>query len=382
MGSGGSHRLFIDGRVLEAPFGTGVTTYARTLIAAAELAGERVHLLRTTRGRQGFAGRLARYLRASRPTAIVAEDADGDLLGEDVFRLAQVRFNRHGQILRLVAPGPPGIMHWTYPVPIMIEGWLNIYTVHDAIPILHPGLTPIDGKRHRHLLDTLVKSAARIVTVSEAARQDLMQSFGWAGDFVTNLGLAVQVETRGPGSLPLGLRSREYLLFCGQIEPRKNLFRLIEAYAASGITMPLVLVGPDGWGARSILRKAASVRGVMRIPYLERASLLNLIANARALVLPSLAEGFGLPLAEAMALGTPTLISRDPALCEVAGGAALSVDGEDVAEMAGALARLANDEALCADLSKRGLARAPAFQIEAFGARLASFYAGLVAEHA
>jgi glycosyltransferase involved in cell wall biosynthesis len=368
--------------MLQSSAGTGVTSYARTLAAAARRTGRDTGILSAVPGWPGVLGKATRGALASRRVVSVVDDGAGGLAGRDIFRLAQVRFALRGRVLELRAPGPPGIMHWTYPVPMAMMDWINVYTVHDAIPLAHPELTPIDGDRHRRLLETLRPFADRIVTVSEAARQDLVRSLGWPGDFITDLGLAVAPRDEGIGSFPAGLSRRGYLLFCGQIEPRKNLARLAEAYVRSGLTMPLVLVGPDGWHSQSILRQIDAVPGIVRLPYLDRATLLGLIANARALLLPSLAEGFGLPVAEAMALGTPVLVSRDPALVEVTQQAAIAVDGEDVEALAGALVRLASDDALCAALSARGLARAPAFSIDRFAERLDAFYTGLVARRA
>lgn len=360
--------------------GTGVASYARVLVEAAQMGGHDVRILTATPGRRGLAGSLVRWIRAWRRMAILEDDGVKGLVGRDVFRRAQVRFNLHGRILELCAPGPPGIMHWTYPVPMAMRGWINLYTIHDAIPLLYPGLTPIDGDRHRRLLSALRPYAERIVTVSEPARQDVVRALGWPSDFVVNLGLAVKADTSHVASLPAGLSSKGYLLFCGQIEPRKNLTRLIQAYAESGITMPLVLVGPDGWRAKPIVRQARAVAGVVRFPYLDRATLLKMIADARALVLPSLAEGFGLPVAEAMAHGTPVLTSQDPALVSVAGGAALTVDGEDIDALRKALILLATDDPLCADLSARGRARAHSFGLRPFATRMGGFYASLVAQ--
>lgn len=366
--------------MLAASTGTGVASYARTLVDAARLSGEDVRILSAEPGLGGLGGRLERWTRAWRAETDLTPDETG-FTGRDIFRLAQVRFNSHGRILELHAPGPPGIMHWTYPVPMAMRGWINLYTVHDAIPLSHPELTPIDGRRHRRLLEAIGPFATRIVTVSEASRRELVRNLEWPDHFIVDLGLAEQTGGEARSPLPAGLDRGNYLLFCGQIEPRKNLTRLIRAYAESRPPMPLVLVGPDGWEAQPILREASAVPGIVRIPYCERSALLGLIANARALILPSLAEGFGLPVAEAMALGTPVLISCDPALVEVAGGAAIEVDAENVPALGRALGRLATDDALCADLSARGLARAPAFALDRFATRLRAFYASLVAPH-
>ena len=136
------------------------------------------------------------------------------------------------------------------------------------------------------------------------------------------------------------------------------------------------MVGPDGWQADAILDDLAATPGAIRIPYAERATLLGLIAGARALVFPSLAEGFGLPMVEAMALGTPVLTSDTGALAEIAGGATLTVDPTSVAAIRDALVRLAVDDGLAAELAARGSMRAATFSPHRFAARLADVYAG------
>jgi hypothetical protein len=99
----------------------------------------------------------------------------------DAFRLAQVYFDVHNRPLPVRVPGPPGIMHWTYPVPLVLLGWRNVYTVHDTIPLAHPELTPIDRKRYQRLLQQLGKFAASFITVSNAARDQILGSLRCAG---------------------------------------------------------------------------------------------------------------------------------------------------------------------------------------------------------
>ena len=278
-------------------------------------------------------------------------------------------------ILRLRAPGPPGIMHWTYPMPVMIEGWANFYTVHDTIPLHAPHLTPVDRDRHTALLEAIAPVAAKIVTVSEAARADILAALECAPDRVVNCGQAIVPETTSAAPPP-GYASRGYLLFCGRIEPRKNLARLFAAYRASGTTMPLLLAGPRVDGSEEILRQADQP-GIRYLRYVDRAALLTLIGHARALLLPSLAEGFGLPVAEAMMLGTPTLVSSDPALIETAGGASVVIDAEDEAGLAQALRRLATDDDLCERLRDLGRSRAMAFAPRLFAAKLRDLHEAL-----
>ncbi len=376
-------RFAIDARMLGRE-GTGVATYARALLAALELSGRaplRVSDPSCDRPMER-AKRYDRWLRwaaalVDRPRALV-RSPDG-FTAPDIFRLAQVHFDRHGTMLRLRAPGSAGIVHWTYPLPIRIDRWINIYTVHDAIPILHPALSQIDPVRHRRLLEALNASAEHILTVSESARHDIIAALGSAPDRISACppGIAVGTAT---AALPAGLQAGGYLLAVGSVEPRKNLVRLAEAYERSGTMLPLVIAGPDGWRSEEIAPRLAATPGIIRLPYVERSVLMALVAGARALLFPTITEGFGLPIIEAMQLGTPVLTSRGGATEEVAGGATLLADPLSVDELTGQIARLA-DDALIGKLRTAGLARGAAFSATAFAERLDAIHARLVNRH-
>ncbi len=368
--------ILTDARMLVG--GTGVSTYARGLAAALPALTDQPLLLnaRTT------ANSAIRWLDAVRPgTRPLARDGAAALSARDVFRSAHIHFSTWGRLLRLSSDLPPGIVHWTYPVPLVLDGWINLYTVHDAIPLESPELTPIDPRRHRAVLDRILPEAARLVTVSDSARSSILATLGCAPDTVVNAGQAVTVTDEPRTPIPTELRQKGYLLVVGSIEPRKNIADLLAAYRASGTPLPLVLAGPDGWQAEPILQAIATTPGAIRLPYQTRAQLLGLIAGARALLFPSLAEGFGLPVIEAMALGTATMTSDTGALAEVSGGAALLVDPRDTAAMAAAIARLGQDDALVATLGTAGVARAPAFSADRFVDRLRGLYADALHSH-
>ena len=369
--------LAIDARMLDRE-GTGVATYARALHhALGLLAGPVIRVADPgCSGPMRPARTLARWARwtealVDRPRRL--RHATGGFRARDIFRLAQVHFDRHHAPLRLYAPGPAGIVHWTYPLPVRIEGWINIYTIHDAIPLVHPALSSIDPQRHYRLLTMLARSAEHMLTVSEAARHDIIAALGCDPDAISACPPGLEIATPAV-PLPPGLTPGGYMLFVGSVEPRKNLLRLADAHRRSGLAMPLVIAGPDGWRAEEITPLLDDMPGLIRIRYMPRTALVALIAGARALLFPTLAEGFGLPIAEAMGLGTPVLTSRGGATEEIAGGAALLADPLSVEELAGQLGRL-NDPATHGSLVERGLRRAEMFTPAAFARRLDAIHA-------
>ncbi len=337
------------------------------------------------------ASRLSRYARAASPFAarasrLTASQAgfDGGWMARDVFRAAQIHFDIYGHLHRVRSASRPGLMHWTYPLPLVFEGVPNIYTIHDLIPLTHPSLTGIESGRFRRIVAKIIERADHIVTVSEASRREIMSLLGVPAGRITNTYQSVTLPQ--PGDEPGPPPHCPYFLFCGTIEARKNIKRLIAAYTASGSNTPLILAGPDGYEAAQLLRsagvairpldamEATGQRGVWRAPWLERPALLALFRKARALLFPSLAEGFGLPIVEAMLLGVPVLTSRPGATGEIAGNAALLVDPTDLPAIAAAITALDRDAELRAGLIARGFRRATDFAADQCLARLDQVY--------
>jgi glycosyltransferase involved in cell wall biosynthesis len=163
-----------------------------------------------------------------------------------------------------------------------------------------------------------------------------------------------------------GLPER-FALYVGAIEPRKNLPRLMEAFASArrqGVVHELVCVGPYGWSSRDLYDRvdALGLRRVVHFAGYIPAEDLPVIYNlAEFFVFPSIYEGFGLPVIEAMACGTPVITANTSSLAEIAAGVAETVDPHDVEALTAAFVRLAGDEEHRRELSRRGLARAREF---------------------
>jgi glycosyltransferase involved in cell wall biosynthesis len=167
---------------------------------------------------------------------------------------------------------------------------------------------------------------------------------------------------------------------------------MIDAYAASGSAFPLIIVGGLGWQYDEDVEKInddrflyyrreadriVPSRRVQRIPYLPFSQLMTLLKGARGVLFPSLYEGFGLPVLEAMALGTPVITSNVAALPEVSAGAAVLVDPNDVDSITGAIRAFDHDDGLRQDLALKGRKRAAFFEPQAYQHRLANLYAKL-----
>ena len=313
----------------------------------------------------------------------------------NLFEIAHHHFRIYGRFLPLRIAKPPAIMHWTYPLPIRLEGAANIYTFHDLVPLRLP-YTTLDAKRaYRNLLSACAREAAHICTVSETSRAEIIAELGMDSDRVTNCYQASPLES--PDNDPaedaraieniFGLPHRGYFLHFGAIEPKKNIGRLIEAYLTTGVAPPLVLTGGRGWQAADELRllvpeeEAETVHGrrmaerIRRLEHLPRPLLAKLVRGARAVLFPSIHEGFGLPVLEAMQLGTPVMTSNRGALAEIAGGGALLVDPYDVQSVADGIRTIDEDDSMRARLSIAGPEAAARFSRDAFRDRLEAMYA-------
>ena len=370
--------ICIDGRMIGA--GTsGVTRYAETLYTSLRSAGLEPGLL-DDGGAHLRRGSWRNLLAAARPSSRRLTAMPRGFSGRDIFREAQIHFNLYGRLLSLKPPQPFGLMHWTYPVPLHLNGWKNIYTIHDAIPLLHPELSSIEPRRHARLLRRVMAACDLILTVSESARRDIASTTGYPMERIANVSQAVEAEetTISPSAVPETLSNTPYFIVIGAIEARKNSARLIEAYSKSGTGVPLLFVGGIGWRGQEAASGLPRRRNIYHLPPQPRQSLVALLANAKALLFPSLAEGFGLPIAEAMALGVPVMTSKGGATEETAGGAAFLVDPLDVSAIAQAIVRLDTDEVLRAKLRALGLKRATAFRAELYVQRLVDQYIKVV----
>lgn len=264
------------------------------------------------------------------------------------------------------------VIHATNPaaIPPAASGQKLVVTVHDLAFGYFPGMFPRTWRTlYRLGLRATVKRADAIITPSRNTAEDLLTRTNVDPARLHVVPLAASVPARGEDpdvSLARLKIRRPYVLFVGTLEPRKNLIRLIRAYrrvAATGLPHALVLAGPLGWRHDALMREIAlsGPGDIVMTGELSGEDLDAMYLEADAFVYPSLYEGFGLPVIEAMARGIPTVASNTSSVPEVAGDATLGVNPLSVREIAKAIERILTDVDLAERLSLRGLRQAERF---------------------
>ena len=426
-------QVVVDGFNLQLPFGTGIKNYGLTLIEVLCDLGANVKCLHSApaardpilseivyydaeRQAEGFIGKfrelsataslLARGILhipvkthpipfSSQPNIVIPPRHEGASLDSAVinlphcYRTSEVYEGLFNSDLSLRLRDPIDVWHATYPLPLRMRGARTITTIHDLIPFRLPYLTlDSKGALFRRIARALRNSDA-VITVSEASRRDLAEIFGYDPERIhvtyQPVPLAPLTDSerdrmervlasKGP------IRPNEYILFTGTIETRKNVRRLLEAFALIKSDIKLVLVGRDGWNAPNELHSLQFLKNkVVRLPFLPTDDLRPFYAGARAFVFPSLYEGFGLPPLEAMTFGVPVIASRIPALTEVCGDAAVYADPYDVDEIADRIREVLENDELSRQLVEAGKKRVAFFSVENYKQRLLKAYRDAIA---
>jgi glycosyltransferase involved in cell wall biosynthesis len=344
------------------------------------------HLGRHQTGNETYARELLRGL-ASRASveAIAAVDPGADLAGLDSGRLDRVELPRRA-ILRLPALGlasrrlKADLLHSMYYLPPMARRPV-VVSIHDVSFERHPEFfSRRELYKNRLAVGWAARHADMVLGLTEHARAELVRVYdldpgrikvvpAGVGEAFLRAGASREID--GGGDRPLRV------LAVGAIQPRKNLARLVQALRRVARTRAVVLrvIGPAGHTAsriRASLHDSAVT--VEAVGYVDEDALVQEYRRADVFAYPSIYEGFGIPIIEAMACGTPVVTSTGGALPEVAGDAALLVDPHDVDALAAAIQRVGEDDVLRADLVGRGRERAQRFTWSSAVDRLVEAY--------
>lgn len=265
----------------------------------------------------------------------------------------------------------------SYFAPILCPRPL-VVTVHDVLFLTQPKhyKDRLFALYSRIFIGGAVRRADMICTVSEYSKKEIESGYGIAGDRIrvtyhgVNPRYEPQTETRLAAVRAKYRLERPYFLFVGAREPRKNLPRLIRAFSlfreGQQSDYELILVGPEGSGSaevHALLNDPAAGRGVRTLGFVPDDDMPCIYAASEAFVLPSLGEGFGMPVIEAMACGAPVIVSRATCLPEVAGDAAVLFDPTDPADIAQAMRMILRPD-VRQEMKQKGLRHAQTFTWE------------------
>jgi len=271
-------------------------------------------------------------------------------------------------IPKAVANDKPDVVHLLFILPLFIPS-PSVLTVHDLFYV-HQADIGLYNKAIGKLTKWSIPRATKVVTISEYSKQDILNTCAISDSHILSIPLGIDKKFK-PAEQQKNINvkyriKRDYILYVGRTEdPRKNLPSLIDAYATlrneGAITDQLVIAGRHGAGTASLLTQAKAHglgEDILFPGIIDDADLPTLLSNAKIFVYVSSFEGFGLPVAEAMACGTPVITSPVTSLAEVAGDAAIMVYPGNTQDLALAIKHLLNDDFLKETLRTKGLERA------------------------
>lgn len=419
--------VLVDGYNIELKNGTGIKTYGISLVQALNSLKAQVDVLFSYSSKrsndpildevlffdnqnvnfdkisflkamaQGASGLLYKARRVNSSELIIKRDSSQELTNigildlEFCYDIANNLYKKYRLTSKVTTPNKIDIWHATYPLPMKIKGAKKITTIHDLIPLRLP-YTTLDNKKFFYkLVQESIKDSEIIITVSESSKKDILTVFDIAPERVhityqpIVLKPSAVEEDRITKFLKLyKLELKKYILFVGAIEPKKNLRRVIDAYAEIDTDMQLVIVGKKGWlwegeiGRLEFLFGKNFVRKVKVLEYVSSKDLRYFYSGAYCFVFPSLYEGFGLPPLEAMNFGCPIITSNSSSLPEICGDAALYVDPYDVDDIREKIEKLINYPEIGAKLSEAGRERVKLFSKDNYVKNLYKAYSAVL----
>jgi glycosyltransferase involved in cell wall biosynthesis len=336
----------------------------------------------------GYAAGIARY-------ATLLAQALAELDGPERYVVVHGRYPlriEHAENRRALTPPHNRLERWTLPVELLMRrprpallhsvdhvaprwrAWRSVVTLHDLAFVLYPETHTVSSRAYYVAAGESVRHAERVIAVSQRTASDAVRLLG-----VDPARMRVVPEAAAPGYAPrsfddllqvaerLGVNpEKPYLLFVGTLEPRKNVPLLLEAFATvrRELDVQLLLVGSRGWLDEPIFAAHARLGLLDSARFLgplDQEALAALYSHAAAFVLPSLYEGFGLPVLEAMACGAPVICSNSGPLPEIASEAAVLLPPDDPQPWARAMLRVLTEPRTADALRQSGFSRAATF---------------------
>lgn len=273
----------------------------------------------------------------------------------------------------------PDLIHFPAFPPSLFLKRKFIFTIFDATMWKHKETLSLKNRLYmKPLSSRAIRNANKLITISDSSKEEIIDVFPEISNKIKNLGISISKEFKmidEPGRLSYVKEkfnlSDKFFLAVGSLEPRKNLIFLIKAFAEfkklNINEYKLVITGRSAWGSLEVselIKKNNLQDEIILTGYLEDNDLHALYNLATFFVFPSIYEGFGLPVLEAMACGTPVIISNSSSLPEVAGDAGIYIDPYDQDSLVAALNKVVNNHELYEDLKLKGLRRAKLFSWE------------------
>jgi glycosyltransferase involved in cell wall biosynthesis len=267
--------------------------------------------------------------------------------------------------------GKADIFHGTNYTVFPMRQARKVMTIYDLTFIKYPQFTDSVVERYGDRVRRCLKWTDLVLTISESSKRDIVEYLGFPADRIVVTPLASRYslgfQPRTDEAIPYDF-SQPYILFVSTIEPRKNIVGLIDAFdelkQTQKIPHNLVLVGQKGWRYEAIFERigrSPHKESIYHLNYLSNEAVAKLYVQAELFIYPSHYEGFGLPVLEAMTLGTPVVCSDNSSLPEVAGDGAMLVNAEDAVAMAAAMGKIINDRVFRQTLIDRGHHQAAKF---------------------
>jgi glycosyltransferase involved in cell wall biosynthesis len=264
----------------------------------------------------------------------------------------------------------PDIIHGTDHIVYPCQKSFKVMTIHDLTFIKYPEYVPLIVKTYTERIKRCLKWTDLIITMAETTKEDIVHYLQvnphkiWVIPLASRYSIQENLKTSPTDDQP-------YILFVGTFEPRKNIKTLVLAfdYLKKKFDLPhrLVLIGKKGWGYESILKcieNSAYKKDIYHLNYLADELVAQFYQHAEVFVYPSFYEGFGLPVLEAMNLGTPVITSNVSSLPEVVDSAAITINPQDFIELAEAIFKVLSNDDLRKQLILNGRTRAQKFSWE------------------